>query len=170
MPEHVHLLLSEPPSALLSRAIQALKQSVSRRLVLRAEEPFWQARYHDFNVWSELKRIEKLRYMHRNLVKRGLATHPHDWLRSSYRHYVRGVEGTVEIESHWTFRKKERMGITPQMRIVQVRKDPAKQSLAGAPLSAEMGVKCWAGPPAFQVSATYPTWTVNIIDNPGDCH
>ena len=148
MPEHVHLLVSEPPDALLSRAIQALKQSVSRRLALRAKEPFWQARYYNFNVWSEPKRIEKLRYMHRKPVKRGLATHPHDWLWSRYRHYATGVEGMVEIESQWTFRRKERMGITPQMRIVQARKDPAKQSLAGAPLSAEMGVKCWDGPPA----------------------
>jgi hypothetical protein len=28
--------------------------------------------FYDFNVWSEGKRIEKLRYMHRNPVKRGL--------------------------------------------------------------------------------------------------
>ena len=30
-----------------------LKQSVSRTLALRAKDPFWQARYYDFNVWSE---------------------------------------------------------------------------------------------------------------------
>jgi hypothetical protein len=28
----------------------------------------WQKRFYDFNVWSERKRIEKLRYMHRNLM------------------------------------------------------------------------------------------------------
>jgi hypothetical protein len=27
-------------------------------------QPFWQARYYDFNVWSEQKRVEKLRYIH----------------------------------------------------------------------------------------------------------
>jgi hypothetical protein len=27
---------------------------------------FWQPRYYDFNVWSEKKRIEKLRHIHRN--------------------------------------------------------------------------------------------------------
>jgi hypothetical protein len=32
---------------------------------------FWQARYYDFNVWTEAKRIEKLRYIHRNPVSRG---------------------------------------------------------------------------------------------------
>ena len=28
--------------------------------------------YYDFNVWSERKRVEKLRYIHRNPVRRGL--------------------------------------------------------------------------------------------------
>jgi putative transposase len=47
MPEHIHMLVSEPKAALLSRAIQALKLSVA---VQRRERPFWQPRYHDFNV------------------------------------------------------------------------------------------------------------------------
>jgi hypothetical protein len=33
----------------------------------------WQRRFYDFVVFSEKKRVEKLRYMHRNPVKRGLA-------------------------------------------------------------------------------------------------
>ena len=72
MPEHVHLLVSEPEDKPLATALQALKQSVSRSLALRAVEPFWQARYYDFNVWSGKKCVEKLRYMHRNPVVRGL--------------------------------------------------------------------------------------------------
>jgi putative transposase len=47
MPEHVHLLVSEPKKAILSKASQALKLSVS---VQRRERPFWQQRYYDFNV------------------------------------------------------------------------------------------------------------------------
>lgn len=85
MPEHVHLLVSEPPDDLLSKALQALKISVSRRLT---ERPFWQARYYDFNVFTHDKRVEKLKYMHRNPVKRGLVTQPEDWRWSSYRHYL----------------------------------------------------------------------------------
>jgi hypothetical protein len=53
MPEHVHLLVNEPERGTLAQALQSLKQGVARRLGLRAEEPFWQARYYDFNVWSE---------------------------------------------------------------------------------------------------------------------
>ena len=78
MPEHVHLLVSEPERGRLSKAIQAMKQSVARRLTL-GSEPFWQARHYDFNAWSERKRIEKLDYMHLNPVKRGLVAHPEDW-------------------------------------------------------------------------------------------
>jgi putative transposase len=79
MPEHVHLLLSEPERETLARALQSLKQSVSRTLALRAGEPFWNERYYDFNVYSEKKRVEKLRYMHRNPVKRGLCERPEEW-------------------------------------------------------------------------------------------
>lgn len=116
MPEHVHLLVSEPEDVLLSTAMQALKQSVARRLALRAAKPFWQARYYDFNVWSSQKRIEKLRYIHRNPVRRGLVAKPEDWQWSSFRHYATGLEGTVEIESEWTAQKRERMGIQPTFR------------------------------------------------------
>src|SRR5437867_40077 len=31
----------------------------------------WQTRFYDFNVWSRMKCIETLRYMHENSVKRG---------------------------------------------------------------------------------------------------
>ena len=66
MPEHVHLLLSEPRSELLAKGLQSLKLSVTRR----ANEPsFWQARYYDFNVRTEAKRVEKLNYIHWNPMK-----------------------------------------------------------------------------------------------------
>ena len=99
MPEHVHLLLSEPQRAPLSKAVQALKLSVSMRSL---ERPFWQAHYYDFNVFTHDKFVEKLRYIHRNPVRRGLASKPEDWAWSSFRHYQTGIRGTVEIESDWT--------------------------------------------------------------------
>ena len=85
MPEHIHLLAGEPQAAPLATALQALKQSVSRTLALRNAEPFWHARYYDFNVWTNDKRIEKLRYLHRNPVARGLVAKPEDWAWSSFR-------------------------------------------------------------------------------------
>jgi putative transposase len=102
MPEHVHLLVGEPRRSSLSIALQVLKQQTSRKLKQRGEVQFWQRRYYDFNVWSEEKRVEKLRYMHRNPVKRGLVEKPEQWQWSSFRHYANGQLGVVEIESQWT--------------------------------------------------------------------
>ncbi|MGC2171937.1 MAG: transposase [Candidatus Sulfotelmatobacter sp.] len=115
MPEHVHLLVSEPERAKLSLALQMLKQNVARELREPEGGSFWQARYYDFNVWSEARRIEKLRYIHRNPVRRGLVPSPEQWAWSSFRHYLSGAEGVVEIESQWTARKREQLGAIPQL-------------------------------------------------------
>jgi putative transposase len=62
-----------------------------------AAEPVWQHRFYDFNVWSERKRIVKLRYMHRNPVKRGLVVTPEQWAWSSFRSYAYGEVGAVRV-------------------------------------------------------------------------
>ena len=107
MPEHVHLLLSEPQQDTLADALKSLKQGVSRRLIGDAQH-FWQKRYYDFNIRDYPQFMEKLRYIHRNPVKAGLCERPEDWEWSSFRHYATGREGRVEIESEWTARKRER--------------------------------------------------------------
>jgi len=99
----VHLLMNEPKIATVDRVIQALKLSVAKR---SRTHPFWQSRYYDFNVWNPEKTTEKLRYMHRNPVARGLVAKPEDWAWSSFRHYATGLEGAVEIESFWTAAKR----------------------------------------------------------------
>ena len=121
MPEHVHLLVSEPQRTTLSTAIQALKLGFVRSLESCADEsglaavprsrkigetrgtlivpnPFWQARFYDFNVWTERKRIEKLRYIHRKPVKRGLVVSPEQWRWSSFRWYCSGEASPVRID------------------------------------------------------------------------
>jgi putative transposase len=107
MPEHVHLLLSEPQKDTLADALKSLKQGVSRRLIGEAEH-FWQKRYYDFNVRNYEQFVEKLRYIHRNPVKAGLCEAPDEWEWSSFLHYATGCDGRVELESEWTARKRER--------------------------------------------------------------
>ncbi len=109
MPEHVHLLISEPEGDKLSVVIQMLKQNVAQQLKdrprpvcpkngeARTGHPFWYARYYDFNVWSDGKRIEKLRYLHRNPVKRGLVESPEDWEWSSFRCFGGGRSGRDRV-------------------------------------------------------------------------
>ena len=101
MPEHVHLLMNEPPSILVAQFLKAVKQITSRKL-RGQHEKFWQERYFDRNVHGEAARSEVIRYIHRNPVKRGLVASPSDYPWSSFNHYATGLRGTVEIESEWT--------------------------------------------------------------------
>ena len=111
MPEHVHVLLTEPEVKTVAEVIKSWKLSVTLRQPVR---PFWEQRYYDFNVRTETKRVEKLRYTHRNPVKRGLVQRPEDWRWSSFAHYACGAECGVRIESEWTARLRERSrGGTP---------------------------------------------------------
>ena len=116
MPEHVHLLLSEPKKGTLAKLMQVLKQRVSHAMRRRRRREvsgqlslafpvspaglrrFWQRRYYDFNVYSAQKIREKLDYIHTNPVKRKLVMHPKDWPWSSWAFYARGEPGVVKIE------------------------------------------------------------------------
>jgi putative transposase len=105
MPEHFHILMSEPKAGNLSVAMQVLKYRVSRKCrrpheseeQIRLAPAFWQARYYDLNVYSGKKKIEKVRYIHRNPVTRGLVKSPEEWRWSSYRYYRFGEKGPVKI-------------------------------------------------------------------------
>jgi putative transposase len=117
MPEHIHLLLTEPEVGTPSTVMQVLKQRSAHALLpkqkrrnprqrdLFAPQPqrraFWQARFYDFNLWTTKKRVEKLRYMHRNPVKRGLVETPEQWPWSSYRFYLLGEAGPVRVNDGW---------------------------------------------------------------------
>jgi putative transposase len=116
MPDHIHLLISEPEQGTPSTVMQVLKQRFARQvlhkrcpaeqaqggpsfaLFAKGGQPhLWQRRFYDFNVWSERKRLEKLRYIHRNPVKEGLVAAPENWEWSSYRSYAFQEEGRVKI-------------------------------------------------------------------------
>lgn len=114
MPEHVHLLFSEPERGDPSVVMKVLKQSFARRLLAKlrgaaalrppsvADTPLirghvWQRRFYDFVVFTDKKRVEKLRYMHRNPVVRGLVLEPEQWNWSSYRRHAQGEQGPVLV-------------------------------------------------------------------------
>jgi putative transposase len=116
MPEHFHLLISEPESKTPCTVMQVLKQRTAQALLPRrkrrdprqralfgeeSKRAFWQARFYDFNVWTSKKRVGKLRYMHRNPVKRGLVDSPEKWRWSSYRYYLLGEAGPVRANVGW---------------------------------------------------------------------
>ena len=98
MPDHVHLLLSEPIGHKLSTAIQVIKQRFSRT---RTEEYVWEPRYYDHKVLTQPHFVEKLRYIHLNPVRRGLVDKPGDWKWSSYRFYRTNEPGPVIVTRGW---------------------------------------------------------------------
>jgi hypothetical protein len=103
------MLISEPQTGTPSTVMQVLKQRFARQLRsgLRAdrqlsaqdapESRIRQPRFYDFNVCTEGKRMEKLRYMHNNPVKRELVSAPEHWTWSSFRHYLCREPGLVRV-------------------------------------------------------------------------
>ena len=89
------------PALKLGFARRVLVQMRHRRnraqpeLFERAPQHIWQKRFYDFNIWTGRKRVEKLRYLHRNPVSRGLVTSPELWRWSSYRAYAFGEAGPM---------------------------------------------------------------------------
>jgi putative transposase len=111
MPEHFHMLVSEPKTGTPSAVMQVLKQRVARKCLPRRRSTdqmklfaldrppaFWQKRSYDFNVYSKKKIAEKLNYMHNNPVKRGLVESPEQWAWSSYRSFRFGEKSPVRID------------------------------------------------------------------------
>src|SRR5262245_31370790 len=107
--------MGEPEQATPSTVMQVLKQRVARRLLPKPRKrdahqqqlfhgdqapKFWQAPFYDFNVFSKKKHVEKLRYMHRNPVKRSLVEKPEQWEWSSYRYYAEGLAGVVRVNEY----------------------------------------------------------------------
>jgi putative transposase len=108
MPQHFHLLVSEPERGNLSQVMQVLKQRVARRALselrqsetaVSDEEHFWQRRFYDFNVWSASKHAEKMHYIHQNPVRRGLVAEPGQWSWSSFRAYACHEPGIVVVNA-----------------------------------------------------------------------
>ena len=114
MPDHLHAILCFPGPNMLSDFMKAWKQTSSLHLkkLMRGmlpnysatysrSEPFWQAKYYPFNLFSERKAKEKLDYMHLNPVRAGLVERAIDWKWSSARYFELGEECCVPLS--WVF-------------------------------------------------------------------
>jgi putative transposase len=108
MPEHFHFLITEPeigdPSVVMkvikerfSKQVHASEANARKAHANLEKTKIWQKRFYDFNVWSAQKQTEKLKYMHRNPVKRGLVERPEQWRWSSFRAYLYSETGPVRV-------------------------------------------------------------------------
>jgi putative transposase len=118
MPEHVHLLICPHEEGYSIAAIlRSIKQPVARRamIYLREHNPqglallatgqtrmpyrFWQAGGgYDRNMTSVETIVKAAKYIHENPVRRGLVTHPSDWVYSSAHDWETGTNGLLPID------------------------------------------------------------------------
>jgi putative transposase len=140
MPEHLHLLISEPERGNPGTVVQVLKQRFARAVLREVrrnkiaeqgslwtdsggEAHVWQARFYDFVVYTKKKREEKLHYMHQNPVRRGLVLTPEQWPWSSARDYLCDEAGPVLVNEPLGAEMKVRDG---------ARKNPPAEEVKGS--------------------------------------
>jgi len=158
MPEHFHLLVSEPERDDLSQVMQVLKQRVARRTlselkrsgtVVPEEEHFWQSRFYDFNAWSAAKHAEKVHHIHQNPVRRGLVAEPDQWFWSSFRAYACREPGIVAVNAPGSAKLKVRNPAARKAR-PPFRKNRERMGHPGFLTPAvELGPKGWATRPPW---------------------
>lgn len=104
MPEHVHFLIgavgatglaaADLEAERLAAAVGSIQAEVGERL---GKRPCWLGGFDDLKVHTDRQRTERLMYMHRNPVTRGLARQPKDWRWSSFLACSTGERGLVEV-------------------------------------------------------------------------
>jgi putative transposase len=119
MPEHFHLLvLPDLPESPMRVLLSAVKSPVGKavinrwrqlkaRILARITDPsgdphFWlPGGGYDRNIWSREEFHEKLKYIHQNPVRRGLASTPEEWPWSSARWYKGDRTRPVRVWDQW---------------------------------------------------------------------
>lgn len=114
MGNHVHLLLTAPTPAHVSR----LMQSLGRRYVRRINEAqsrtgtLWEGRFRACAVHAEDYLLACMRYIESNPVRAGVAASPGDYRWSSFRSNGLGINDSL-ITEHSLYR---RLGVAPANR------------------------------------------------------
>src|SRR4029077_8635162 len=119
MPEHFHLLLSEPEKGNPSVVMQALKLGFARRVLAtrrrddgrnptsglrRSPRMFVSCGSTTTTFGASTSEWRSCAYIHRNPVRRGLVESPEQWRWSSFRDYDYGESGPVRVND-WTVLK-----------------------------------------------------------------
>jgi len=123
MPTHLHVIILPSAKASISQVMQRLKEYSAKQIVALAREKgqktllsafrmagqqtgrakfkVWQDGFYDFNLYTEAKLREKLRYIHNNPVKEGLVSDPVEYPYSSCRNYLLDDHSLIEMDTDW---------------------------------------------------------------------
>ena len=124
MPDHMHLLLWPRQKDDMETFMRSLKTYTAKRIVRQAEaeqrrdwltafaragketgrstHKVWQDDFWEVVVVSDRFVRQKLNYIHRNPVRRGLVRAPEEYVYSSYRSYVYDEEWLIELDRGWS--------------------------------------------------------------------
>lgn len=118
MPDHVHLLIFPVKDDYsISRILLTIKQSVARRVLIRARRGnpallerfktgikskkyrFWQdGGGYDRNIINHATLLKTIDYIHNNPVRKGLVKSPGEWTWSSFRDWHENWQGPIKID------------------------------------------------------------------------
>jgi putative transposase len=82
MPEHFHIILWAVQGQSVSAFLRRTLSLAARRI--RPGGALWKERPRVLPIYSESVLETKLRYLHRNPVRRGLVSNPEEWAHSSF--------------------------------------------------------------------------------------
>jgi len=104
MPDHVHLVIYPPEGMKLGLVMREIKSKTAREYFASIKkEPegkrvFWQKRCYDHNCRSVGAVWEKIKYCHKNPVRRGLVADPGGYIWSSFNWYQGERDVPLEMD------------------------------------------------------------------------
>jgi len=122
MPEHTHLVTSNPEQGSLSDIMRDLKRFTSKEITRQLEKDnafsllnvlqksaakgignteykVWQDGFHPEAIYSEKFLKQKVDYIHHNPVRRRLVSKPEEWRYSSARNYLSNDETIISVDT-----------------------------------------------------------------------
>ena len=102
MPSHIHLILVII-GAELANFMRDFKKYTAQKTIsdIIGSNKIWEDRYDRQAIWTEKILRRKIKYIHENPVRSGLAVEPELWYYSSAADFAGRNSGPVEIWKEW---------------------------------------------------------------------
>ncbi len=99
MPTHFHLVLKQIKDNGISIFMRRILNSYAKYFNIKTERkgPLWESRFKNIAIGKDEILLHATRYIHLNPVTAYLVAHPKDWAFSSYREFLKQVEGDEKI-------------------------------------------------------------------------
>ena len=104
LPDHFHLLIQPNEKSNFSQIMHSMKMSftLSYKRFLKVNTPlkFWQKRFWDHIIRSEMDLENHLHYIHFNPIKHGYVQDPNNWENSSFHEWQ--LRDAYSLQTDWS--------------------------------------------------------------------